>query len=179
MSASSRVDLRELLGRLTRARFLRHGGGTTVADLVEQPPAGQGVVGLVVAADLPASVLAYVGDAVYELFVRVGAVKATSVGSGALHKEVSARVRASAQARALHEILPRLTPEETDLVRRARNAKPSHLVRGVSPMIYRLSTAFEALLGYLFLSGCIDRLCEVVDMVERVDDTTGHGGLES
>lgn len=106
--------------------------------------------------------LAYVGDAVYELAVRKRLVAAGAGKMNALHRAAVAMVRASAQAEALERLENELTPEESDLVRRARNAKSGTTPRGVPVQEYRHATALEALVGYLYLSGQEDRLAELL-----------------
>ncbi|MEW6545928.1 MAG: ribonuclease III domain-containing protein [Bacillota bacterium] len=108
--------------------------------------------------------LAYVGDAVFELAVRQYLV-ARCPSPQARHRDAVCRVRAAAQAAFLRAIAAHLLPAEEDLVRRARNFKGVAVPRGVSPADYRASTAFEALLGYLYLRGETGRLQEILAMV--------------
>ncbi|HHY36511.1 MAG TPA: ribonuclease III [Firmicutes bacterium] len=114
---------------------------------------------------LPVETLAYIGDAVYELFVRTDLVSRGLCRGEDLHREAVRRVRASAQAQKLSELLARLTEEERELVRRGRNAKTGQVPRGARVIEYRHSTAFEVLLGYLFLKGKWDRLEEILTIL--------------
>jgi len=114
--------------------------------------------------DLSPRDLAYVGDAVFELAVRQHLV-ARRASPAERHRDAVRRVRAGAQAAFLRGLEPHLGPAEQDLVRRARNFKGAPVPRGVSPADYRASTAFEALLGYLYLMGEGERLQEILDMV--------------
>lgn len=115
---------------------------------------------------LPVPVLAYVGDAVFELAVRCALVGAGYSRVGELHKEAVKRVSAAAQARALRRLLDRLTSEEEDVVRRGRNARPVHAPpRGTGQADYRYSTALECLVGYLYLKGDRARLDEILGAV--------------
>lgn len=119
---------------------------------------------------LPPLYLAYVGDAVYELLVRRQLVRQVEGGMPAaeLHRQAVARVRASAQADAMVRIMPRLTPEEREIVRRARNAHPRHRrPAGAKVWQYRSSSALEALFGYLFLSGRWQRMEDVFRWVQE------------
>ena len=100
----------------------------------------------VTAAQLSPAVLAYVGDAVYELFVRTLLIE-RGASSDELHRQAVELVRAEAQARFVQEILPDLTEDERELIRRGRNSKAGHVPR-VDPIAYRYSTGFEVLLGY-------------------------------
>ncbi|MDD2212058.1 MAG: ribonuclease III domain-containing protein [Clostridia bacterium] len=111
--------------------------------------------------ELPPLVWAYVGDAVFELYVRLHLVKQGLVKVDKLHSKASSLVNAVAQADFLHQLEDMLTEEETYIVRRGRNTK-SHVPKNVGVSEYRLSTGFEALIGYLFLSGAEMRLEEII-----------------
>jgi len=112
--------------------------------------------------DLPALVLAYVGDAVYELVVRCHLVESGAVKVDRLHKEAVKYVNAAAQARVLRALDGRLTEEEAAVVRRGRNTKSLHPPRSAGIIEYRHSTALECLIGYLYLKGDIVRLGEIM-----------------
>lgn len=108
-------------------------------------------------------VLAYVGDAVYELYVRLLVVlNNPRAKSKSLHKASTSFVRATAQAETLQQILPLLTEDELRQVRRARNCQVNHITRGATRAEYQASTAFEALIGYLYLSNQQKRLVELL-----------------
>ena len=121
---------------------------------------------------LPPDVLAYVGDAVYELYVRT-MVAPEGGRLHRLHRRSVQHVRAAAQAAALRAILPALSEAEQEIVRRGRNAK-GQAPRGASPADYRLSTAFEALLGYLYLAGETDRLVELLRRAFAAGDSAAE-----
>lgn len=106
--------------------------------------------------------LAYLGDAVFELAVRSALGTRQDVKVKELHRMTTDRVRAGAQARMLRHVAERLRPDEAEIVRRARNAKSS-VPRNVQMGDYRHSTAFEALLGYLYLKGETERLVELIE----------------
>ncbi|MDI6872205.1 MAG: ribonuclease III domain-containing protein [Bacillota bacterium] len=108
-------------------------------------------------------VLAYVGDAVFELWVRERLARREPGRMVNLHRKAVALVRAPAQAALLRRLEGLLTPEEEEVVRRARNAKSGPAPRGVPVQDYRHATAFEALLGYLYLSGRTERLAYLLD----------------
>ena len=113
------------------------------------------------------SALAYLGDSVYELWVRLGVVAADTHASGAsLHRDTARRVRAESQAVILRRLEPSLTEQERDYVRRARNSKVGVVPRNASPVEYRLATALEALLGYLFWHGDLGRLVQILMLSE-------------
>jgi ribonuclease-3 family protein len=105
--------------------------------------------------------LAFVGDAVFNLFVRT-----MLVGSGKkvrdLHRDAVNFVRASAQAGILRKIERYLTDREKDIVRVARNAKVNTVPKNAAIMDYHYSTGFEALLGYLYLTGQNERLNKIL-----------------
>ena len=133
---------------------------------MEEAQAGLNVI------ELSPLVLAYVGDAVFELAVRVRLVEAGLVRVGDLHREAVARVRASAQAACLDQLMDRLSEEERDVVRRGRNARSGGVPQGVSVADYRHSTALESLLGYLYLKGEETRLEEVLALIWSVGGRT-------
>ncbi len=105
--------------------------------------------------------LAYLGDAVYELYVRIRLLEVNPTDPGKLHALAIERVRAEAQARALQSLVPNLSKTELDLVRRARNRKSRTRPRS-SLAEYKQSTGLEALLGHLFLTGQDERLADVL-----------------
>ena len=113
-------------------------------------------------------VLAYAGDSVYDTFVRTLLVSGGHGQVAKLHKMSIEFVKAKAQADILGEINELLTPEEQDIVRRGRNTKSSTMPKNADLLDYRHATGFEALIGYLYLTGQIDRLMEVVRMVINV-----------
>jgi ribonuclease-3 family protein len=94
--------------------------------------------------------LAYIGDAVYELFVR-GIFLLPPKRIQVFHQQVVNQVRAEQQAHQAQQLLPLLTEAEQDLLRRGRNAS-SRGPRRVDSQIYQQSTGFEALIGYLYLT---------------------------
>jgi ribonuclease-3 family protein len=99
---------------------------------------------------LSPSALAYLGDAVYELHVRQTLLLPPR-RSRDYHRDVVARVRASAQAQALQQLLPELSTGEAAIVQRGRNSC-GRIPRHLDPQQYQLASGFEALLGYLYLS---------------------------
>lgn len=99
--------------------------------------------------------LAYIGDAVYELYVRMDTILHSDSAVKALHRRSVGRVNAEAQAEALSRILPLLSEEEAGISRRARNTK-THAHRDMQA--YHMATALEALVGYLYLTGRHERL---------------------
>lgn len=113
---------------------------------------------------MPPLVWAYVGDSVYELYIRTKLINATKLNPHKLHIESIKYVKAAAQAKTLLEIYDKLTPEEQDIVRRARNAENHHLPKNASSKDYMYSTAFEGLIGYLYLTKQDKRLKEILEL---------------
>lgn len=113
-------------------------------------------------------VLAYVGDSVYDTFVRTLLVSGGYGHVAKLHKLSIEFVKAKAQADILGKINELLTPEEQDIVRRGRNTKSATIPKNADISDYRYATGFEALIGYLYLTGQIERLMEVVRMIIEV-----------
>ena len=111
---------------------------------------------------MPPLVWAYVGDSVYELFIRTHLVNNTKLNPHKLHIEAINYVKAKAQAEILDRIQEYLTDEEKDIVRRGRNAQNHHLPKNSNIADYSHATAFEALIGYLYLSKQDERLKEIL-----------------
>jgi ribonuclease-3 family protein len=108
--------------------------------------------------------LAHLGDAVFDLYQRERQLlDAVTVNS--MHKKVVNRVNSKAQARLLHLLRPQLTEEESDIVRRARNLKTAGFRKNVEQSTLRQATAFEALVGYLYLTD-ETRLQSVLNLTE-------------
>ncbi|WP_414481587.1 Mini-ribonuclease 3 [Caldicoprobacter sp.] len=110
-------------------------------------------------------VLAYIGDTIYDLFVRTYLVMAYDAPVSKLHVRAINFVRAKGQADTLRHIERFLTQEELDVVRRGRNAKPGTMPRNATVADYRWATGFESLLGYLYLTGQDERLLEILDYI--------------
>ncbi len=111
---------------------------------------------------LSPTVLAYLGDGVYELYVR--SVYLQPQRLQAYHQRVVAQVRAESQAVQLTKILPLLTPDELEIVRRGRNAVKKSPKR-LAVDIYQQATSLETLIGYLYLHD-LDRL---MDLLSKFD----------
>lgn len=105
---------------------------------------------------------AYVGDCVYELYIRTYLINTTKLKPHKLHIEAIKYVKASAQADILKKISDNLTEEEQDIVRRGRNAENHHLPKNSNVQEYMYATAFEALVGYLYLTKQDKRLNEIL-----------------
>ncbi len=119
-------------------------------------------------ASLPALVLAYLGDAVYELYVRRYLISCGYTRVDELHKQAVKLVNAETQALVLHALTGTLSEDEAAVVRRGRNAKSGSAPKNISMADYRHGTAFESLIGYLYLSGRTDRLDEIFKIARGV-----------
>lgn len=108
-------------------------------------------------------VLAYMGDAVYEVHVRDMLIQKRKVSVHKLHVESILYVKASAQASVLRDIIDDLTEEELNIVRRGRNAKSGTIPKNAKVSDYKYATAFEALIGYLYLSKMHERLDFIIE----------------
>jgi ribonuclease-3 family protein len=111
-------------------------------------------------AEIPASALAYIGDAVYEMQMRLHYLLPPRTAKQ-YHQLVVSQVRAEQQAKFLDKL--ELTDFESDLVRRGRNAAGS-IPRKVDPSVYQKATALEALVGYLYLTDR-DRLDQIFTQI--------------
>ena len=115
-------------------------------------------------------VLAYIGDAVYELVIRTILVDQGNRQANALHKKTSTYVKASAQAAMMEAILEDLTEEELAVYKRGRNAKTVSMAKHATMHDYRHATGFEALMGYLYLNHQMKRLIDLVKLgMERTE----------
>ena len=105
--------------------------------------------------------LAYLGDCVIELLVREHLVGLGISGSGNLNRASLAFVKASAQCKAMQNILPMLTEEETAIYKRGRNMSSGNVPKSATMAEYRTATGMEALFGYLHLQGDRERMLEL------------------
>ena len=111
--------------------------------------------------------LAFIGDAVHTLYVREEILKSYKGKMNNYHSLASKECKASAQAENLNSIMPFLTEDELELVKRARNCKPKHSAKNASSADYSHATAFEALIGWLYVSGQENRLKELLTLARR------------
>ncbi len=103
---------------------------------------------------------AYVGDSVYEMYIRTYLSNQTNLNPHKLHILSIKYVKASSQAEIVKKL--ELTEDEKEIVRRGRNTENHHLPKHASAEDYMYSTAFEALIGYLYLTKRNDRLQEIL-----------------
>ena len=107
--------------------------------------------------------LAFLGDAVYELFVRDMIVGRGQRPAKALHKDKVRYVNAKAQARVAAAIEPMLDETEADMMRRGRSTRVGSSAKNASLSDYHRATGLEALCGYLYMTGASDRLRELLE----------------
>ena len=108
-------------------------------------------------------VLAYIGDAVFELFVRTRLVAAGNMPVNRLHHYASGMVKAEAQSRMIAALEDALTEKEAQIYKRGRNAKSHTTAKNASVSDYRRATGFEAVIGYLYLDGQKSRMLELME----------------
>ena len=106
--------------------------------------------------------LAYIGDAIYDLIIRTIVVERANRPANKLHKTVVRYVNAGTQAQMIMALEEELTEEEKAVYHRGRNAKSYTSAKNASIADYRKATGLEALFGYLYLQGEMDRLLMLV-----------------
>ncbi|AIQ61174.1 Mini-ribonuclease 3 [Paenibacillus borealis] len=107
-------------------------------------------------------VLAYAGDAIYEVAVRQYLISLPNLRPNHLHRSATGLVSAKAQSTILAYLEPVLTEEEKDVVRRGRNAKSGTIPKNADVLEYRHATAFECLIGHLYYTGQQARIQELI-----------------
>ena len=110
-------------------------------------------------------VLAYIGDTVFDLYVRTRLVLSTGLTAHGLHMEAAKRVCASAQAESFRRIEPMLTEEELAVFKRGRNGHMGTIPKNASIGDYRSATGLEAVIGWLYLKGEDARLNELMRVI--------------
>jgi ribonuclease-3 family protein len=118
---------------------------------------------------LSALTLAYIGDTVYDLYVRNHLICTGDYKTGKLHLMAINHVCARAQAKVYDAIYDMFTEEEQDILKRARNTKNATIPKNVDPKTYKKATALEALIGYLYLAEKEERLIEILDAAYKVN----------
>ena len=116
--------------------------------------------------------LAYIGDAIFELVIRTVLVERKNTQAEKLHKAATQIVKAETQARMIEALKESLTPEEMSTYKRGRNAKAVTRAKNATMADYRKATGFEALMGYLYLKGDMERMIELIHLgVEKAEVT--------
>lgn len=116
--------------------------------------------------------LAYIGDAIFELVVRTVLVERKNMQPEKLHKSATKIVKAETQSLMIEGLKEELTEEELAVFKRGRNAKAVTRAKNASMSDYRRATGFEALMGYLYLKGDMERMIRLISMgVEKAEVT--------
>lgn len=113
---------------------------------------------------IPPIVLAYIGDALYEVAVRQYLVSKTNLRPHHLHRSATQLVSAKAQSRIVAHLDVVLSDEERDVVRQGRNAKSGSVPKNADVLEYRHATAFECLIGYLYYTNQTERMNELIEI---------------
>lgn len=116
--------------------------------------------------------LAHIGDAVYELLARSLSISRGGLTSNNLHKATVLLVAAPAQAKCAKKLEKHLTDEELAVLKRGRNAHTRTIPKGASIEEYKLSTALEALFGYLYIKGETERIMQLFSLCMEDEDAT-------
>ena len=114
--------------------------------------------------------LAFIGDSIYDLVIRTVIVEQGNKQPQSLHKKKSSIVKAQTQALFIEALTDELDEKEADIYRRGRNAKSYTSAKNASIGDYRKATGFEALMGYLYLTGKEDRM---LSLIKRAIELTG------
>lgn len=114
-------------------------------------------------------VMAFVGDSVYSTYIKSRVLNLHGKKVNNLTKETALMVNAKAQEQAMFKIMQTLTEEELDIVKRARNTNIHTKAKNYSIEEYRYATAFEALVGYLYLTKNIERLNQILSLIFNED----------
>ena len=109
-------------------------------------------------------VLAYIGDSVFEIYIRTSLLSDGNAPVNKLHRRSIEFVKAKAQSDKIHRISEFLTADEQNVVRRGRNAKSGTIPKNADLNEYKYATGFESLLGYLYLKKEFSRLLEILKM---------------
>ena len=107
---------------------------------------------------------AYLGDSIFETYIRDYLVDTTNLKPNKLHRNAIMYVKAKAQADVIKKLDAYLTDEEKDIVKRTRNTENHHVPKNADKADYMYSTAFEGLIGYLYLTKQEERLAEILKL---------------
>lgn len=115
-------------------------------------------------------VMAYLGDAVYDLYIRSLLVSRGGSNVHKLHKQSISYVKAKAQSDTIKKLMEGLSEEELDIVRRGRNAKSGTIPKNADVTEYKYATGFETLLGYLYIKRDFERLVQLLKAAAETGD---------
>ncbi|SFS85223.1 Mini-ribonuclease 3 [Marininema halotolerans] len=120
--------------------------------------------------------LAYLGDAIYELYIRYHLVIGSDIRPKELHDEAIRFVAAPAQARGMRAVEEQLTEEEWEVLKRGRNAKSGGVPKSAKPSEYRYATGLETLVAHWYLTGQVDRLTDMMKrMIQALEEGENDG----
>ena len=108
--------------------------------------------------------LAYIGDAIFDVIIRSILVNKGNTAVNKLHQRASSIVKAPTQAKMAAALMEDFTEEEADWYRRGRNSKPHTKAKNATTMDYLEATGFEAVIGYLYLTDNMNRICELISL---------------
>lgn len=128
------------------------------------------------ASKINAVTLAFLGDAVYALYVRDKLVRSFSGKAGELQRTASKVLSARGQSALLNKVLPLFTEDEEEVYKRGRNAKKATKSKNADAVDYARSTGFEAVLGYLYLAGDDERIEFLLSNIAE-EDLRGQAGV--
>ena len=117
---------------------------------------------------IPAQTLAFIGDAVYNVYIRTYLSSVSTAKAGTLHKLSIKYVSAKGQSMLVDKLIDMLTDEEIAVYKRGRNTNIATVSKHVDVVEYKKATGFEALIGFLYLSNNIKRLEEIIDLSIKV-----------
>lgn len=106
--------------------------------------------------------LAYIGDGIYDLVIRTVVVEQANRPANELHRITTGYVKAGIQAQMIVALKDELTEDEAEVFKRGRNAKPHTMAKNASRADYHKATGFEAVMGYLYLTGQSERMLELI-----------------
>lgn len=112
--------------------------------------------------------LAFIGDAVYEVYIRTYILSKGNMPPHKLHILAANFVKAKSQAKVMHQIEEHLDEEENDVARRGRNAKSGTVPKNADVTDYKSATGLESLFGYLYLTGKIERLNQLIELSIKI-----------
>ncbi len=121
--------------------------------------------------EIDSKALAYVGDAIYELYIREYIVNSSREQVSKMHRKTVKYVSAKAQAKIIENIMEELTEKEIDIFKRGRNAVANTIPKNTDVVTYKIATGFESLVGYLYMAKENDRLQYLInksiEIIER------------
>ncbi len=119
--------------------------------------------------------LAFIGDAVYNVYIRSYLASTINKNTGVLHKKSVNYVSAKAQSNIIDNILDKLTEDEIEIYKRGRNTNVGTISKKVDVIEYKKATGFEALIGRLYVDRNNDRLEDIIDMsISIVENNRGQ-----